>query len=134
MVNKPKKSSSTIESILNDSGEMISIDEASQMVEEFYEEQDKSMNSLKKRNSMFSTPAKAKGESVKLEEPTVKTSVGMNKQVNRIESKQFVDNKTLTKTLTNKMSANTASIVSSDMTPEQNKQAIINKYLQMNRK
>ena len=123
----------TISSILADSNEMISIDEASQLVEDFYEEQDKAMNSLKKRGVHRAVNPPESVQQVM--ETTTKSAMQMPKQgAQRVESKQFVDNRTPVKTLNNKMNANVANTVSQNLTPEQNKQQVIDKYLSMMRR
>lgn len=75
----------TVENVLQDTGEVISAQEAADMVESFYEEQDKAMNSLKKRGikpkeevlpvqEVAPTPAKSKTLSNKVA-PTVASTV-----------------------------------------------------------
>lgn len=116
----------TISAIMNDSGEMVSVDEASQMVEDWYEENDKAMNSLKKRG-VHRVVKPAESAAVK-SEPARAPSAQMPKTTSRVESKQFVDNRIPTKTLSNRAAATTASLVQSELSHEQNKQAIIEKY------
>lgn len=124
----------TISTILQDSGEMISIDEAAQLVENYYEEQDKAMNSLKKRG--VSRAVNPESSTQNLEDVIRKQPISAPKinTPTRVESKQFVDNKTPTKTLTNRMTPTSASSVPQDLTPEQNKQAVLEKYKNLMRR
>ncbi len=114
----------TISSILQDSGEMISIDEASKLVEDYYEEQDKAMNSLRKRSSYWTkkieTPAKPK------EEPVVQQTLAQTTK--RVEAKQFVDNRVPTKSLSNKMTPSMAVSNEKTISPQENKERLIQKY------
>ncbi len=113
----------TVSSILQDSNEMVSIDEAAQMVEDYYEEQDKAMNSLKKRSSHFAKkapPAAPVAPVIPKEQSKI--------PANRVEAKQFVDNRPPTKTLSNKMSPALSSTAESYISPEQNKQRVLEKY------
>lgn len=106
----------TISSILAESNEMIGIEEATQLVEDFYEEQDKAMSSLKKRAPKVVEVTKTPVISPKGSATT------------RVESKQFIDNRTPTKTLSSKITPTLSNSVPENMTPEQNKQYIIEKF------
>lgn len=119
----------TISAVLQDSGEMISIDEATQLVEEHYEDVDRAMNSLKKRGGQKMPPA----DTMQREAPTSRAAAQLP-SVNRVESKQFVDNKVPTKTITNKMVPTTSSFTQQELSHEQNKQRIIDKYMSNLRK
>lgn len=115
----------TISSVLADSNEMLSIEEAAQLVEDFYEEQDKSMNSLKKRSGHITQTPKI----IEKEAPPAAPIPQTKTLAQRIESKQYVDNKVPTKTLSNKLTTSITSQANYNLTPQQNKEAIIQKYL-----
>lgn len=109
----------TISSILADSNEMISIEEAAGLVEDFYEEQDKAMESLKKRSARKPAPKAA----ASIPAPSVPKN-----NTTRTESKQFIDNRPPTKTLSDKVMPTAANITNRELTPAEHKQMIINKY------
>ncbi len=111
----------TISAILEDSNEMISTDEAAQLVEDWYEEQDKAMESLKKRGK-YRAPPKAK-------EPEMTQTQVKPISSTRVEAKDFASNKAPVKTLSNKINSSATSFNTQSLTPEQNKQRVIDKYM-----
>lgn len=111
----------TVAKVLQDDQEVISIKEASDLVESFYEEQDKAMNSLKKRSY------KSKEELKESAQPE------LNISSKRVASKQYVDTKIPTKTLPNKIGSSLP-VHSGHLSPEDNRQRVIEKYTQMFKK
>lgn len=117
----------TISAVLNDDKEMISIDEAAKLVEDYYEEQDKAMNTLKKRG--FKPPVVSE-----VVEKVVNTpSLFKKPETMRVESKQFVDNKVPTKTLSSKLTNSLSNVSPDSLSPEQNKMRILEKYAALRR-
>lgn len=108
----------TINQVRAEEGEMISIAEAAELVEAFYEEQDKSMNSLKKRRSVEQPKNSEKPKPV--EQPTISKT--------RVESKQYVNNRTPVKTLTNDLSVSSTGMIERTLSPWENKLRVIEKY------
>lgn len=110
----------TVSAVLNDSAEVISIEEATNLVENYYEEQDKLMNTLKKRNSKPTEPIKEVTQPIVEVGPTSLTS---NKRtIERVPQKDSTINKISTKTFSNPQ------INSAYATPEENKMRIIEKF------
>lgn len=101
----------TINQVYGDTGELITIKEAADMVESFYEESFKSLASLKKVKPKTDTPPEEGAE------------------VKKDEKKETI-NPTPSKTLTNKTTATSASTtVIKRETPSEKKERLIRKYL-----
>lgn len=98
----------TVQEYLDLHGEVLPITEVAELVENFYEEQDKAMSSLKKRKSTAELVAKY-SEPVK-EEP-------LRAQVNPQPSK----------TLTNRVSSTSAATTTKRETPSEKRERLINK-------
>lgn len=109
---------------IQDANELLT--EAADLVENYYEELDKSMNSLKKRKPLEPVKPIVEAQSQSILD-TIRSS-------KRVESKNFVDNKIPTKTLSNKTGPTLPSSVPSSLNHEQNKQQIIDKYTAMFKK
>lgn len=114
----------TISNTLLEDKVVISIKEASELVESYYEEQDKSMNTLKKRSNKMSLESKK--EEIKESNP-VKT------EATKIFPKEYVNNKVPVKTITNR-SVPSLPINPERLSPEQNRQRVIEKYSQLIKK
>lgn len=91
--------------------------EALQLTEDFYEEQDKAMNSIKKRGTK------------PIEQPKAPVQTPKAPTTTRTEAKQFVDNKILVRTPPPR-----EVLTPEHMTPQQNKEHIIQKYMNMTKR
>lgn len=117
----------TISNVLAEDGVMLSIEEAAQMVETYYEDEDKALNSLKKRQSKQKEINASKLDIIEhSDSELVKQALNARSSV-RIPAKQYEDNKVPIKTIENRYSPPINNAANA-MTTAQRKQMIVEKY------
>lgn len=119
---------STIEAVAieNPGQPLMDLDEAAQLVEEYFEEQHEQMNKLKKAQAKLASKAPSKPVVSEQPAPQPKAKV---EAPQRVEAKNYESNRAQVKTINNRMTSSVAATTGGrELTAAENKALLIQKY------